>query len=359
MIIPAFIIFAYIVLTSCNDNSTNPLSEQEFWQEIDAFVTEHMNPEGSGYGITVIKDGEMLFSQGWGMANIADGIPFTSNTPTNLASLTKQFTAVAVLILFEQDSLDLDDTILNYFPEFPAEWSEVTVHHLLTHQSGIPNYTDSIDSTPQDYDGLTNQMALELVLQNSSLDFTPGKQTSYSNTGYLILALLIEKISGKDYPDFLQENIFAPLEMQSTFVKIKEAVNPPNLALPYDENNGLYNVDCYIYGDGGIYSTLNDMFKWDQALYTDQIISQTTLQLALAGYTGGSNNYGYGWMVGSYGGYPSYRHGGFFLGFLNYIYRIPGKDFTYLMLSNGGVFANNGFESWTEEVKDRIFARYL
>jgi CubicO group peptidase (beta-lactamase class C family) len=360
-IISAFLLIAVVLFfTGCDKKGTiDPVSEEAFLQEIDAFVTERMNPDGSGYGILVVQDGEIIFGKGWGMANIADGFPFTPDTPIDLASLTKQFTAVAILMLYERDSLDLDMKIVDHFPEFPAAWSEVTVHHLLTHQSGIPNYTEFVPENEAGYDGLTNQMALELVLQNSSVEFPPGEQTRYSNTGYLILAMLVEKISKMSYSDFLEETIFGPLNMLSTFVHDETSVRPPNSALPYDENNGLYDYEWYSYGAGGIYSTLNDMFKWDQALYTDHIISQATLQLATTGYTGGENNYGYGWMVGSHGGYPSYRHGGFGLGVLNYIYRVPDRNFMYLMLSNGGVFANDGFDTWTNELKDRIFAHYL
>jgi CubicO group peptidase (beta-lactamase class C family) len=357
---PAFLLIAAVLFfAGCDNKGTTPISEEEFWQEIDVFVTERMNPDGSGFSILVGQDGEIIFSKGWGKANIADGIPFTPDTPIDLASLTKQFTAVAILILVEHDSLNLDMKIVDYFPEFPVAWSEVTLHHLLTHQSGIPNYTEFIPETAAGYDGLTNQKALELVFQNSNLEFPAGEQTRYSNTGYLILAMLIEKISNMSYSDYLEEMIFDPLNMYSTFVHDENSVRPANSALPYDENNRLYNYEWYAYGAGGIYSTLNDMFKWDQALYTDNIISQSTLQLATTGYTGGENNFGYGWMVGSYRGYPSYRHGGFGLGLLNYIYRVPGRNFMYLMLSNGGVFANDGFDTWTNELMDRIFTHCL
>jgi len=360
VIIPAFLLIAAVLFfMGCDNKETAPISEEAFWQGIDAYVTARMDPNGSGYGLLVVQDGRILFGKGWGMANIADGFPFTPDTPIDLASLTKQFTAVAILILYERDSLDLEEKIVDHFPEFPAAWSDVTVHHLLTHQSGIPNYTELVPESAAGYDGLTNQTAMERVLRNSSLEFPPGEQTRYSNTGYLILAMLVEKISKKSYSDFLEETIFGPLNMESTFVHDETSVLPPNSALPYDENNRLYDYEWYAYGASGIYSTLNDMFQWDQALYTDSIISQSTLQLATTGYTGGENNFGYGWMVGSYRGYPSYRHGGFCLGLLNYIYRVPGKNFMYLMLSNGGVFANDGFDTWTDEVKDRIFAHCL
>jgi CubicO group peptidase (beta-lactamase class C family) len=348
-----------LFINGCNDNSTDPISEEEFWNGIDTYITERMNTEGSGYGILVVQNGEIVFRKGWGMSNIADGFPYTPDTPIALASLTKQFTAVAILILYEQDLLDLDMKIVNYFPELPANWSEITVHHLLTHQAGIPNYTEFVPETAAGYDGLTNQMALELLLQDGNLEFPPGEQTQYSNSGYLLLAMLVEKISQMSYSEFLEEMIFGPLDMHSSFVHDETSVLPANSALPYDENNRLYEYEWYTYGANGIYSTLNDMFEWDQSLYTERIISQSSMQLATTGYTGGQDNYGYGWMVGSYDGYPSYRHGGFSLGILNYIYRVPSKNFTYLMLSNGGVFANNGFDTWTNVVQDRIFAHCL
>jgi CubicO group peptidase (beta-lactamase class C family) len=348
---------AVLNFNACTKNSPTQ-SENEFWEQIDQFVTDRMDPNGAGFGVLVIKDGEVAFGKGWGMANIANNVEFTDNTPTDLASLTKQFTAAAILILYEREMLSLDARVINYFPEMPAEWSEITIHHLLTHQSGIPNYTDFLNEWA-DYDGMTNEQVFDLALQRNSLDFTPGNNSSYSNTGYIILALLIERITEMTYHEFLNENIFSPLEMTATFVGNESAEFPSGIALSYDEYNRPYNYRFYTYGSGGIYSTLNDMFKWDQALYTEQLLNQATLQMAFTGYTGGENDYGYGWMVGSHSIFKSVRHGGYSMGNLNYIYRIPDPGFTYLFLSNGGVFANNGFDTWTTELQQMIFDHYL
>ncbi len=359
-ILTLFIVFVTAVFYSSCEKTTEPkTSEDEFEAEIDAFVSGHMNPEGSGFAIMVIKDGNIAFAQGWGMANIAAGVPFISDTPCQLASLSKQFTAIAILILYERGLLNMDTSIGEHFRDFPVTWADITVHQLLTHQSGIPNFTDLTPDGVAGFDGLTNDGALDLVLKNYTLEFPPGEQAQYSNTGYLILAMLVEHITEMTYSDFLEETIFGPLEMNNTFVRDETVVYPQDTALPYNENNVLYEYDCYTYGPTGIYSTLNDLFKWDQALYSNQIVGQSTLQLAFTGYTGGDNNFGYGWMVSSYRGLPSYRHGGFSLGFLNYIFRVPGKHFMYLMLSNGGVFANNGFDTWTNDLMDKIFAYYL
>ena len=334
-------------------------TDEEFWARMDAYVTEHMNPAGSGFAFVVISEGAAAFARGWGMANIETGVTFSPTTPSSAASLTKQFTAVAVLVLYEREMLTLETPIPSILPELPATWSDVTVHHLLTHQSGIPNYTDITGDAPEDINGLTNQDALNLVLEDPVLEFPPGTQTSYSNTGYILLAMAVERLTGMSYADFLTETVFEPLGMAATFVSDESVAYPANTAQPYDENNQLYEYSLYTYGPGGIYTTLNDYLKWDQALYTDDIVRQSTLELAFTGYTGGDNDFGYGWMVGTHGGSKSLRHGGFGTGFLNYVYRVPEKRFTYLFLSNGGVFANDGVDTWTSELMDEIFARYL
>jgi CubicO group peptidase (beta-lactamase class C family) len=353
---PAVLLLALSVLLPGCDTAGPSETEVEFWTRMEAFVTEHMDPSGSGFGFIVIHDDAVAFARGWGMANIEAGIPFSADTPSNAASLTKQFTAVAVLILYERGLLDTDTPIRSILPELPAEWSDVTVHHLLTHQSGIPNYTDITGDDPEDIDGLTNADALDPVLADPELDFAPGTNASYSNTGYIILAAAVERLSTMSFAEFLQENIFGPLGMSATFLLDESAQVPSNAARPYDEQNRLYDYSLYTYGDGNIYTTLNDYFKWDRALYTNAIVQQSTLELAFTGYTGGDNDFGYGWMVGTYNGSKSLRHGGFSTGFLNYVYRVPEERFTYLFLSNGGVFANDGFETWTSDLMDEIFA---
>ena len=355
----AVLLFAFSTFLPACDAVGSSETEAEFWTRMEAYVTEHMDPAGSGFGFVVIHDGAVAFARGWGMANIGTSISFSPETPSSAASLTKQFTAVAVLILYERELLDLETPVLSILPELPTAWSEITVHHLLTHQSGVPNYTDITGDAPVDIDGLTNQDALDLVLADPALDFQPGLSTSYSNTGYVLLAMIVERLTNLSFADFLGENIFEPLEMTSTFVSDESVVYPLNTAQPYDERNRLYEYTLYTYGAGGIYTTLNDYVKWDRALYTDDVVRQSTLELAFTGYTGGDDDFGYGWMVGSHGGSRSLRHGGFGTGYLNYVYRVPDKRFTYLFLSNGGVFANDGFETWTDELMDEIFDFYM
>jgi CubicO group peptidase (beta-lactamase class C family) len=333
--------------------------EDEFWARMDAYVAERMNPAGPGFGFVVIHDGAVAFAHGWGMANIETGVPFSPQTPSNTGSLTKQFTAVAVLMLYEREMLDLNTPIRSVLPELPAAWSDVTVHHLLTHQSGIPDYIAITGEAPANLDGLTNQTALEIVLRNPALTFPPGTSASYSNTGYVLLAMIVERLANTSFADFLDANIFQPLGMASTFVSDESVALPSNTALPYDEHNRLYDYSFHTYGDAGIYTTLDDYVKWDAALYTDALLQQSTLELAFTGYTGGENDHGYGWLVGRTRGRRSLRHGGFLPGYLNYVVRVPGERFTYLFLSNGGVFANDGFDTWTSALLEEILDHYF
>ena len=346
-----------ILLSGCLTGPAEP--EPEFWARMDAFVTARMDPAGSGFGVLVMHDGAVAFARGWGMANIEAGIAFSPDTPTDAASLTKQFTGVALLILVERELLTLETPIRTILPELPAEWTDITVHHLLTHQSGIPDYVPIVGETPEAIDGLTNQAVLDLVLEDPALDFPPGTGASYSNTGYIVLALILERLTDVSFAEFLRANIFEPLGMTSTFVSDGSITYPANTARPYGAQNQLYEYWLYVYGPTGIYSTLNDYAKWDRALYTDAIVQQSTLELAFTGYTGGSNNHGYGWMVGRHRGAKSLRHGGFSTGFLNYVVRVPEKRFTYLFFSNGGVFANDGFDTWTTELMEEIYDFYL
>lgn len=346
------------LLTACGASGPSE-TEAEFWGRMEGFVTERMDSAGSGLAVLVMHDGEIAFAQGWGMANIAAGIPFSQDTPIDAASLTKQFTAVAVLMLYEQELLTLETPIRSVLAELPAAWSEITIHQLLTHQSGIPNYTEITGDAPQAIDGLTNEAALDLVLANPALEFAPGTSTAYCNTGYLLLAMAVERLTDMSFGEYLQANVFGPLGMTATFVHDGSTALPANAAQPYDAQNRLYEYSLYAYGAGGLYTTLRDYARWDTALYTDQLVRQSTLELAFTGHTGGSNNYGYGWMVGSHHGHKSLRHGGFSTGILHYLVRVPEEHFTYLIMSNGGVFANDGFDTWTSELMEEAFDFYL
>jgi CubicO group peptidase (beta-lactamase class C family) len=258
----------------------------------------------------------------------------------------KQFTALGVMILKEQGKLDYDDPIGKYIPELKWTGDEVTIRRLLHHTSGLPDY-DEIDAL---YNRLLeiapeprNADLLKALSEQTELMYAPGSEFVYSNTGYDILGALIEKVSGQSYPDFMQERIFGPLGMTHTFaLPNPEKRNASYVALSYYEENGqpvYYEPDPMdnIPGSGGIYSSLSDMYLYDQALYTDTIIKQSTLAEAFTDGTlndGESLEYGFAWDLGTELGQRYVAHDGAWLSYLAYYLRFPDRQLSVVVLLN-------------------------
>ena len=198
------------------------------------------------------------------------------------------------MILEEKGKLSYDDKLSDYFPEFPEYAKNITIHHLLTHTSGIFDYFKK----RQYRNNLTNDDVLKFLTKQSETDFEPGTEFSYSNSGYVLLSLIIERVTKIPYHKFLKENIFVPLGMENTLVFDESKPEVPNRAVGYKSNGKLNDYKILTTGDGGIYSTIEDLFLWDQALYTNKIVSKETLK---SGYkpvkltNGEKKNYGYGW----------------------------------------------------------------
>jgi CubicO group peptidase (beta-lactamase class C family) len=270
-----------------------------------------------GASVVVIQNGKIVLNKGYGLANIEQNKPNTPETVFRLGSVTKQFTAMAILRLYDKRILEINDYVEKYFPG-TLNGNKITIKHLLTHTSGI---TESLDS---------------------SLAFTPGDQISYSNTGYNLLGKIIEKVSGLSYEKYLQKNIFKPLGMKNTGYehpgkKIK------NRATGYKimETGGYTDIGksdvSEAFAAGALYSTTEDMYKWDQALYTEKLVKAITLNQAFSGATlnnGSTIKYGFGWMVNQWRGLREIGHGGDITGFNSYIARYPDEQFTVIVLSN-------------------------
>ena len=217
--------------------------------------------------VLVAKDGKILLSKGYGFANYSDNIPNTSTTKFKLASVSKQFTAMAIMILEEKGKLSTNDKLTKYIPDYP-NGDKITIHNLLTHTSGIPDFTsmplfDSIMTMPFTLD---REIAL---FKNKPLDFEPGSKHQYSNSGYLLLSYIIEKVSGKSYGDFVKENIFVPLGMKNSGLYTNKEVLK-KVANGYTDNAGKIENAQYVdmsipSGAGALYSTVEDMFLWDQS----------------------------------------------------------------------------------------------
>src|SRR5436309_14187496 len=259
---------------------------------VDALFHDFDRPDAPGAAAIVIKEGTPLFAKGYGLADLEKKIPCTANTNFRLASVTKQFTAMAVLILAEQVKLSLEDYLPKLFPDFPGYGKTISLHHLLTHISGLPDYEDHIP------DGITIPLSdrdvLFILRQQNKTDFPPGAQFHYSNSAYALLALIVESVSGKTFPAFVKEKIFDPLCMTNSIAYVPGLSCVPNRAYGYvNGTNGWelsdQSVTSAVLGDGGIYSSVADLFKWDLALYTEKLISLKMLADAFTAHSSQSD----------------------------------------------------------------------
>ncbi|WP_348811594.1 serine hydrolase [Flavobacterium maritimum] len=296
----------------------------------------------------VAYEGKIIYKKGFGMANMEWNIPNQSDTKHRLGSVTKQFTAMLILQLAEQGKLKLDVPISTYLPAYPkVTGDKITIHHLLTHTSGIPNYTSfpnfvkDLSINPYSPEAFINTFA------NLPLEFTPGEKFNYSNSGYFLLGYIVEKISGKTYEQSLQEQIFAPLKMNNTGYDHHETILK-NRASGYEKNGTSYSNANYLdlsipYAAGSLYSTVDDLYLWDQALYTDQLLSKKYRDLLFKSYIqAGPGHYGYGWFINSAfneekdNSLTVVEHGGGINGFNTIFSRIPADKNLVVLLNNTG-----------------------
>ena len=284
--------------------------------------------------VFVARDGRVLLSKGYGMANLEDETPNTPQTKFRLGSITKQFTATAIMMLQEQGKLSVQDSICKYVADCPAVWQPITLHHLLSHTGGVPNFTSFPDyqktmSLPTTVEALVGRF------KDKPLDFQPGEKWSYSNSGYVLLGHVIEKVSGKSYEAFLQENIFTPLGMKNTGYDHNTQVLPHRAAGYMPQGGTMMNaryLDMTIpFSAGALYSTVEDLYLWDQALYTEKLISKKSLDLM---FTPVKNNYGYGWGMGNQRGLKVIAHSGGIDGFVTFIARYPDVKAVVIVLCN-------------------------
>jgi CubicO group peptidase (beta-lactamase class C family) len=304
---------------------------------VDALFAE-FSGNHPGAAVMMIREGKPVFAKAYGMADIEKKVPCSTNTNFRLASVTKQFTAMGILILSERGKLSLDDKLTKFFPDFPKYGDAITVRHLLTHTSGVVDYDDPVPA------GFTDQLkdkdVLRIVSAHDGTYFPPGTKFRYSNSGYAILALIIEKVSHQSYAQFEKENIFDRVGMSNTVAYEKGISTVPNRAFGYAVTKGGFepadqSLTSAVLGDGGIYSSVVDMFKWDQALYTETLVSAKMLKDAYAVHSKKSDfdgsGYGYGWYVA---GPDHVWHYGSTCGFNTKIERFPQKKITVIVLTN-------------------------
>jgi CubicO group peptidase (beta-lactamase class C family) len=309
--------------------------------QIDQLFADYNKPGSPGASVMVIHGGKVLFAKGYGMADLEAKVPCSTNTNFRLASVTKQFTAMAVMILADRKMLSLNETLPAFFPEFPDYGRRVTVRHLLTHTSGLIDYEDVIPS------GTTipvlDRDVLRLLLRQDHTHFTPGSQFKYSNSAYSLLALIVEVRSGQTFANFLRQNIFLPLKMSQTLAYEQGLSAVADRAYGYTgATHGVFDrtdqsLTSSVLGDGGVYSSVADLRKWDAALYTTKLVRRSTLNLIFTPGPESENpgaRYGFGWYIGQYRGLKEIWHSGTTRGFSTRIVRYPDKEFTVIILTN-------------------------
>ncbi|HEX9974553.1 MAG TPA: serine hydrolase domain-containing protein [bacterium] len=293
-----------------------------------------------GAALMIIKDGTPILTKTYGMAAVEKKIPVQTHTNFRLASFTKQFTAMCIMMLEEQQKLSYDLTLNEIFPDFPGYGKLITIRHLLHHTSGLIDYESLIPDTATIQ--VLDRDVLQMMMQQDSTYFQAGAEYRYSNSGYAVLAVIVEKISGQPFAQFLKENIFDPLEMTNTVAYEKGISEVMNRAFGYANEDGKLvfkdqSLTSAVLGDGGIYSSIEDLFKWDQALYSDKLVSLETLEHA---FTPGILNdgkkldYGFGWRVDEYHGFKRVHHTGQTCGFTTVIQRYPEQRFSIIILTN-------------------------
>lgn len=321
-------LWVLVALAGCSGGAGVPT------ERIDALMQAYQG-KLPGAAVLVLKDGRTVVQRTYGRADLEADVPVTPQSGFRLASITKQFTAAAILLLVQDGRVSLDDPIGRWLP-LPPKSAAATVRQLLTHTGGLIDYEDLIPA------GTTQQLhdadVLHLLSREDRTYFTPGSGYRYSDTGYSLLSLIVAKASGEGFAAFLRERIFLPLGMHDS-VAFEEGVSSvPQRAFGYSLDHGTWqrtdqSLTSAVLGDGGIYSSIADLAKWDAALYGTQPLNAASLQLAFSPHTDTDDamvRYGFGWRITG----SSVWHSGETLGFRNVIVRWPQRHFTVIVLTN-------------------------
>ena len=304
---------------------------------IDALMQRYEG-EAPGASLLVLKDGAAVVARGYGRAELARDIEAGPATAYRLASVSKQFTAAAILLLAQDGRLSIDDRARKWLPPLPDAAAAITLRQLLTHTSGLVDYEDLMQ---EPYDGqIRDAGVLALLEKENRLYFAPGSAYRYSNSGYALLALVVERASGMAYPDFLRSRIFQPLGMDGSLAYVAGGPEVSHRAFGHSEIDGRWqrtdqSSTSAVLGDGGIYSSIDDLARWDAALYDDRLLSDASRALAFAPHVkvegeGFDAHYGFGWRITG----DTLWHSGETIGFRNVIVRWPAQRLTVVLLSN-------------------------
>jgi len=309
-------------------------------KQIDNLLKESYSKDSPGIVVMVKKSGKEIYKKAFGMSDTELDIPMKTDMVFQIGSVTKQFTAVSILMLMEQRKLNLDDDITKFIEDYPTNGNKITIHHLLTHTSGIKDFSDLDD---WDTFKMNDYKLIDLIniFKNEPINFKPGEGHQYCNSGYILLGSIIEKISGQTYENFIVENIFKPLEMTNSYYgnKNREIENRVTGYQKKDDTvvkSNLWSMSI-AYAAGALMSTAEDLSIWNQALIENKLISNESLKKAYTNYTlnnGDKIGYGYGWFIEEMHGTPNFWHGGHIAGFITWEMYFPEDDVYIAILSN-------------------------
>jgi CubicO group peptidase (beta-lactamase class C family) len=331
----ATVLFAF-ALAGCATTSQPPEAV------VDALMSKYTG-DVPGASVLVVRDGTVLYRKAFGLADVESGVASTTATNYRLASISKQFTATAVMMLVERGALTYDTRLTEIFDGFPEYGQAISLSNLLSHTSGLMDYEDLISDTATVQ--VKDADILQMMKAQTTTYFEPGSAYRYSNTAYALLAMTVERYSGERFADFLRENIFAPAGMHGTVAYESGVSSVPNRAFGhvFDEAAGFFvrrdqSITSAVLGDGGIYSSIDDLQKWDGLLYTEQLLPAHVFEDA---WTPKPNTvhdegeqYGYGWYVDTLFGEKNLRHSGSTIGFRNDLERFPRRRLTVIVLTN-------------------------
>jgi len=360
------ILFACLLLSWWVPSSTATAADEHLKHELDAIFTGTTQPNDPGVAVLVLKNGHTVFEKGYGVAELRAHVRIDSHTNFRLASVTKQFTAMAIMLLVHDGKLRYDETLTDIFPDFPNYGKSITIRNLLNHTSGLQDYGDLLmkqygDTPMEKIPQITDAGVLNLLKEQPGTLFPPGTKWEYSNSGYAVLAMVVEKVSGKPFRDFLHDRIFQPCGMKHTVAYENGKNEVPHRAYGHtrSKQDGRFtqtdqSPTSAVLGDGGIYTSLEDMARWDDALRRHRLLSEEDMQPAFtpAKLNDGSLTfppqengtdakepprpveYGFGWFLDSYQGHKRNYHGGGTIGFRTTIQRFADAGLTIIVLCN-------------------------
>ncbi len=340
------------------------VSSRQAPSAMDAIFSPLADDQSPGVAVLVRKDGRTVFERGYGARELRTLAKIDAQTNFRLASCSKQFTAMSVMLLVHDGKLHYEDKLTDVFPDFPTYGRAISIRNLLNHTSGLPDYEDLMAAEEKrkgaalwsETRQIQDAEVLDLLKQEKTGKFAPGTKWSYSNSGYVILGLVVAKLSGQPFPEFLRERIFVPLKMNATVAYVKGKNEVARRAFGHSKDGSVWketdqSSTSATLGDGGVYSSLEDLAKWDEALAQHTLLNEKEMQAALAPVklADGSQpkwpvnsdrpegtvvSYGFGWFLDPYRGHQRMWHYGDTIGFHSYIVRFVEDKLTIVVLCN-------------------------